>query len=390
MKTRLSPLHFLLILTLTACSAAKSSPTPLPTLALQAGTPPPSAASPASGGVSASGVVVAAEEASLAFGAAGRLSRLYAAEGDLVKAGDLLAELENASLQADLALAQRALKEMTSPAAIAAAELSLANAQKAQQQAQDKAAGLNFSRASDTRLENLQAEIDLAKQALARAQDAYRSVARLPDGDSKKAAATYAMTQAQLNLNNLLAEYNYLTGSPSASDAAIVRANLDAANAAAQEAAWYLAVLQGESLPAEATGASLAALEAARAAVQRAQERLDASRLVSPLNGQIIRVTLHSGEYAQPGLPVILVSNTSALQVQTTDLSERDVLRVQVGGAARVSVRALGETISGVVLKISPLASALGGDVVYQTTIQLEKPYPPGLRAGMSVIVTFE
>ncbi len=388
MKTKL--LTLFLIFTLTACSAAAASPTPLPTLALAGGTPAPAAASPATGGVSASGVIVAAAEASLSFGAAGRLSRILAAEGDIVKTGEILAELENASLQADLALAQRALKEMTSPAAIAAAELALANAQKAQQQAQDKAAGLNFSRASDTRIENLQAQIDLARQSLARAQDAYRSVARLADGDSKKASATYAMTQAQLALNNLLAEYNYLTGSPSETDAAIAHANLDAAIAAAQEAAWYLSALKGDNLPAAATGASLAALESARAAIQRAQERLDASRLVSPIDGQIIRVALNAGEYAQPGLPVILVSNTSALQVETTDLSERDVLRVQTGGAALVTIKALGETIPGVVLNVSPVASTLGGDVVYKTTLQLEKPYPPGLRAGMSVTVSFE
>lgn len=388
MKNKL--LSLLLIFTLTACSAAAASPTPLPTLALADATSAPAADSPALGSVSASGVIVAAQAATLAFGAAGRLSRLPAAEGDFVKSGELLAELENASLQADLSLAQRALKELTSPAAIAAAELALATAQKAQQQAQDKAAGLNFARASDIRVQNLQAEIDLAQQALARAQDAYKNVARLPEGDSKKASATYAMTQAQLTLNNLLAEYNYLTGSPSETEAAIARATLDAANAAAQEAAWYLAALQGETLPAEATGANLAALEAARAAVARAQERLNATRLISPLDGQVTRVMLNPGEYAQPGLPVIFVSNTATLLVETTDLSERDVLRVQPGGAARVTVKALGTSLNAVVLRLAPVASALGGDVVYKTTLQLEKPYPPGLRAGMSVTVSFE
>jgi hypothetical protein len=40
------------------------------------------------------------------------------------------------------------------------------------------------------------------------------------------------------------------------------------------------------------------------------------------------------------------------------------------------------------VIAISPLADTLGGDVVYQTTIDLDT-IPEGLRPGMSVEVQF-
>ncbi len=42
----------------------------------------------------------------------------------------------------------------------------------------------------------------------------------------------------------------------------------------------------------------------------------------------------------------------------------------------------------GHVSEVSPLADTLGGDVVYQTMIELDETLP-GLRAGMSVDVQF-
>lgn len=45
---------------------------------------------------------------------------------------------------------------------------------------------------------------------------------------------------------------------------------------------------------------------------------------------------------------------------------------------------------TGKVTLISPISSTLGGDVVYKTTIELDRPFLAGLRAGMTVNVTFE
>ncbi|MCG2785625.1 MAG: HlyD family efflux transporter periplasmic adaptor subunit [Anaerolineae bacterium] len=388
MKTKLL-LSLLLILGLSACSGVGSTPAPIATVVLDSGADSPAPASPSLGGVVASGFVTPSEEAALAFGMAGRISQIHIAVGKTVKAGDLLVELENTALQIELAQAERNLKEMTSPTALAAAQLAQANANKALEDAQEKVTGLGYARASETRIDNLQAEIDLAEQALARAQDAYKPVSRLPDGDNRKATALYAMTNAQLHLNNLLAEYNWLTGKPTEIDAAITQANFETAQAAAREAQWYLLALQGQELPPEASGAQLAALEAAQNALALAQERLTASRLLAPIDGEIVSIELNTGEYAQPGLPVVFISNVSELQVETSDLSEKDVVKVAAGQPVSVRVDALGQTISGEVINISPVASTLGGDVVYKTTLRLEKPYPEGLRAGMSVDVQF-
>ncbi len=83
-----------------------------------------------------------------------------------------------------------------------------------------------------------------------------------------------------------------------------------------------------------------------------------------------------------------MLADLDHLQVKTTDLSERDIPRVRIGQAVTVFIEALGETVTGKVVDIAPLADVLGGDVVYQTSIALDS-IPEGLRAGMSVEVQF-
>jgi multidrug resistance efflux pump len=325
----------------------------------------------------------------MAFSVAGRIKVVNVAAGDQVKAGQVLAELDNATAQMQVNQAERNLKELTSQASIAAAERAVADAQQALEDAQDDFDSLFFPRASDTLIDNTQGEIDLARRALARAKDAYRPLADLPDGDSRKATALVAMTNAQLRLDQLIANYNWYAGTPSDIDAAKTRANLDAAKAALQENQWYLAALKGEQVPAAATGSKLAQLQQTRDDLAAAKERLDATRLVSPIAGTVVTVNGIAGEMASPGAVFVIVSNVEKLQVETTDLSERDVPNVQVGQTVMVTIKALGQNVTGHVVLISPIADTLGGDVVYKTTIDLDE-IPDGLRAGMSVDVQFE
>jgi multidrug efflux pump subunit AcrA (membrane-fusion protein) len=289
----------------------------------------------------------------------------------------------------DYAQAQRTLKELTSAASQAAAAQDLALARQALKDQQDNVDAQFYKRASDTLIDNTQGEIDLAKQALTRAADSYRQVARKEDGDSRKAAALVAMTSAQMRLNDLIAKYNWYSGKPSDIDAALERAKLDVAKAAVQEAEWYLSVLKGEAVPAEATGSKMAQLETARNTVATLKDRLEHARLVSPIIGTVIDVNSIVGESVTPGQVIFTISNVTRLHVETSDLSERDVPKVKVGQAVQVSVKALNMTVPGHVVRISPLADILGGDVVYKTVIELDET-PEGLLAGMSVDVIYE
>ena len=383
MRTRLL-VTLLTAFSLGACGSIGQTPTPLPTIVLEN----PSTSTQLRAGVTASGFVVPAAEAHLGFGLAGLVEEVHVAAGDQVQPGDLLAELDSAAYHLELDEAVRTVRELTSPAATAAAAQAVATAQQEADKAQKKVVGLSYPRASDAFIRNLEGEIELTKEKLARASDDYDRVSWRAEDDPERAAALVAMTQAQIDLNQLIANLNWYTGKPSSVDVSLTQANLDAANAALQEARWYLAALNGEAIPAEATGSRMAELEQARDDVVAAQTKLKTTRLVSPISGAVIQVDVVPGEYAALGEVLFVISDVDRLRVETTDLSERDVATVQIGQSTTVHVDALNKDVSGRVSAISPVADTVGGDVVYKTTVELDS-LPPGILAGMSVEVLF-
>ncbi len=374
-----------LLLGTTACASIASTPTPLPTVVLNSSDTSPSQSLAV---VSASGFIVPFKEAELAFSIGGIVDAVYVSVGDQAVAGQVLAEQENAAASIQVEQAKRTLRELTSQAAIAAAEQAVATAQQEADTAQKKVNGLSYPRATTAFVQNLEGELELAKERLSEAADHYHAVSGLSDSDPTKAAALVAKTQAEIQVNQLTANLNWYTGKPSDIDVSIAHANLDAANAALQEAKWYLSALHGEQIPLAATGAKLAELEQARDALTTAQASYDATRVISPIAGRIVSVEIMAGEYASAGAVVIAVSDVTRLRVETTDLSERDVPQVQVGQPATVHIDALNQDIPGTVSAISPVADTIGGDVVYKTTVDLDTQ-PPGALAGMSVEVQF-
>ena len=386
---RVRSISFLaMLLAVAACNSIAPAPEPLPTVVLDVGESAPAPASTVGGGVVASGTVVPAREASLAFAVGGIVGSVNVAVGDEVKKGEVLAELDNTAFQLDVEQARRNLRELRSEASIAAAAQAVALTRQDADKAQKKVNGLTYPRASDSLIQNTEGEIELAREEVARTSNEFRSVEGLAEDDPRRATALVAMTNAQMNLNKLIANINWYTGKPSDIDVAIVQANFEAATAALQEAEWYLAALEGEPIPEGATGSRLAELQAAEDDLAAAQAKLESTRLVSPISGIVVAVNILAGEYAPLGQILVVVSDTKRLRVETTDLSERDVPQIEIGQTATVEVKALNEDLTGRVSAISPVADTLGGDVVYKVTVELDT-VPPELRAGMSVEVQF-
>lgn len=369
---------------LAACSSAGSA-TPLPTVVLDAVGP----AAPVRTGVTASGVVVPAHAAELAFARGGIVRAVNVAIGETVEAGRVLAELENTEEQIAIGRAERNLRELTSAAAISLAEQAVVAARQKVDDAQKKVNALAYPRASDSLIDNIEGQIELAREEVAEATGDFRDVEWKAHDDPERAAALVAMTNAQMHLNQLIANINWYKGKPSDLDQAIAHANLDSATSELQEAEWHLGALNGEPVPPEATGAGLAGLAEAEDALTAAQAALAATRLVSPISGTVVSLEVAAGEYATLGEVLAVVHDLSSLRVETTDLSERDVPGVSEGQSASVHVEALDEDLPGVVQSLSQVAQILGGDVVYRVTVELQE-LPVGLRPGMSVEVHFE
>jgi multidrug efflux pump subunit AcrA (membrane-fusion protein) len=368
-------LILLLVVVLMAGCGGEAEPTPV-----VIATAPPSAPGAYPGGptVSASGEVVAAQEAEIGFTLAGRVTTVAVDVGDEVQEGDVLLMLETASLEASVAQAEAALDAATAQLMMLEAgprEEEVVAAQAAYRGALAQYRKLQAG-PTDDEVRVATAALRVAEAALQQAQAAYDEVAWLEENTMLPQAL--ALEQATLEYERALANYEIATRGAAPEDLQAAWASVESAQA------------QLNMLLAGATDEEIAAAEAAvaqaGAALEMARVALEEATLRAPFVGTIAALAVTTGETVMPGQAALTLADLSDLQVETTDLSERDVDRVAVGQQATVYVEALGEDVEGRVVRIAPRADKIGGDVVYPVVIELNEQ-PAALRWGMSVEV---
>lgn len=148
------------------------------------------------------------------------------------------------------------------------------------------------------------------------------------------------------------------------------------------EKSWY-------ALPREVYLKAVAVADVAKAGWDSALANLAQATLTAPFDGTVVDIAVVPGELAQVNQVVLTLADLNHLQIVTTDLSERDIARVKIGQSATVYIEALDLTLTGEVVRISPISENVGGDVVYPVTIQLDEQ-PDGLLWGMSAEVQIE
>jgi multidrug efflux pump subunit AcrA (membrane-fusion protein) len=406
--------HFSMIacmaaLALAAC--APNPPQPLPTIALDAAGGAPRAATPQppAGGVAASGVVAPAMEVRLAFMLSERIKTISASVGDSVKAGQILAELDDAELLGQIRQAETAV-------AVAQAAYDLVAAGPTFEQILQAEAAFITARAaySRTLAPAAPADIGAANAALAAANARYKRVKDGPTiGDTAAASAALRTAEAALRLaqgaydrafarnpagigadpaalglekatndySAAQAAYDAVAGSASEAELSAVAQQVAAARAQLDRLVRPVAVWDREQAQANLAAAQSrlddlragarpeqrrvaeAQLEAATAALAGQKGRLQRYALVAPINAVVVRRAAQPGETAVPGTPVLVLAELDTLRVETTDLSERDAPKVAVGQTVAVFIKALNQSVPGRVSAVAPLADTLGGHV---------------------------
>ena len=142
-------------------------------------------------------------------------------------------------------------------------------------------------------------------------------------------------------------------------------------------------------VPHEVIEMASANVQRAQASVEIAQARLAQGTLTAPFDGVVTSLNVIPGEFVQSDQAVITLATLNALQVETTDLSEREIPNVQIGDPANIFIEALDKNISGKVINISPRADTVGGDVIFKVTI-VPDTQPEGLLWGMTAEVEIQ
>ena len=359
----------------TACdtpstSASSASPTP--------------ALSPQTTGtsvVSAEGKVVPVKQATLSFEVTGRLAERLVSEGDTVEAGQVVARLAETDWQqrvgeaeAALELAQAQLAQAKANRAtagdFAVAEAALATAR----------ARLAQIKAGPTEEDILigKADVNAAAAAVQLAQAEYDKISwQAGIGATQQALA---LQEASTQYEVAKARYQKLIKGPTAEEIAVAEAQVGEAQA-------QLVKLREGPRP-EDIAVVEAQVQQVQTALEGARMTLEKTVLVAPLAGTVGAVMVEEGETVMTGMPVLMIGDLSALQVETDDLSEVDVVGVAVGQEVEVSVDAMPYLeLRGRVREIAPMAEERHGDIVYTVTIDLEEGAGASLRWGMTAYV---
>jgi RND family efflux transporter MFP subunit len=231
------------------------------------------------------------------------------------------------------------------------------------------AAGKLLARLDDTALQLAHAQ---ASAALRRAEAVLQDLEAQPSPDG--------LAAAQAALSNAQANYERLDRS-NARDF-----ELEAAQAQIDSAQATLDQLE-KGVPEAQIRSAAADVLAALLHQEQARKNLEDAELLAPFDGEVLEIYAAEGEFAAPGAPLLLLANLDDLQVETTDLSELDVARIQTGDPAEVSFDALPDVnVVGKVIEIARQASP-GANVTFRVVISLER-IPEGLRWGMTAFVT--
>jgi RND family efflux transporter MFP subunit len=350
------------------------------------------------------GILQPANQIQLGFGTSGKLASLDVKPGTQVKEGQLLAQLDNTGQQVKYQVAQRALADFTSPAAIAQAEKDVATATDALTNAR-----YALMHVISPAVFNSQQKVQADQDALKAAQTAVGSSSTADQQKLIDAAQAQLKQDQAVLAGNLLwyKEYyvplNYTVMAPNPTSVSrshrpvkIVegptdleieqsQANYDVARTALQQAQWYLDALSGRDVPSNAGGSKLAAYQAAKYAVQSAKADLDGTQISAPASGTVLTVSAQIGDNVGK-TPIIVLGDLGSLYVKTY-VKEKDYQNFQIGNEADIVFDALpGESFKGKVLQVDPGLDTSTNTSVVSGLVQMD-PTNEHLLIGMSAAV---
>lgn len=369
------------VLALAACAnqqpaAQEAAPTSLPSSA-----------------VIAEGHLKPVQAVNLSFQARGAVETVNVKVGDSVKKGDVLARLASASqAEAQLAAAKLELVNArqafdalirTAPANLASAWDAYMKAQAVRAKAERAWENLNLDDIEDT-IEDDKADVEDRAQDLKDAQEDFDKYKDLDKDNSKRKNAEDDLENAQEDYNEAVRKLEEDTRERDS-----VRAALDAALAAEAESKHQYE-LSAEGANKDQLALAQARLDNAEAQAAAAESNLSNFILTAPFDGVVAEAAVEVGEQVGAESRAVSVADNSSWIIETTDITELEVVDIAVGQKVTFTADALSDvTMNGVVTEISQSSFTQGGDVIYTVRIQADE-VDPRVKWGMTVEVTFE
>ncbi len=287
--------------------------------------------------VTASGEIVATRYADIGSSVMGKIVKLPVAEGDRVKAGQILARIDAVQAQSDVSGAEAQTRALQSEQQAATEQIRAATAD--------------------------------VSAAEARARDAEQQLTR------KRELAGQQLIPA--------------------SEFETARADADAVNA---QVASSRAALDRARRTFEAAGRRVTQSQAQQV---RVGDVLSKTSIVSPIDGIVSRLRVREGEMVivgiqnQPGTTLMTISDLSAVNAEVK-VAEADVLRLALDQPATIVLEAMpGRTFTGRVVEIGSSALPVSGTAAaareFKVVVRISEPAPtlrPGLTCDAEIVAS--
>jgi len=342
--------------------------------------------------VTGTGKIQPAAQVMLSFKASGNVGQILVEVGDVVPAGTVLMELDQASLdpslisaQADLIAAQDSLETLLdSPTGqqIAQAQLAVAQAADALQDAEYtwrvQQAGY---RANPDTIDAAEARLLLAEREVDDAQGDYDHLSGRDSDDLFRAIALTELVGARQERDAALRALNWYKGHPTDVQQAILDAEVAAAEADLNESQEALDELLDGPDPDE--------VAASQARVAAAQALADQARLVAPFAGTVMSIGYNPGDSIVPGQVGAVLADLSSLHVDTT-VDELDIAAIRTGQTVEVTLDALpDQVLMGEVAQID-LAPVAGSSTTEFPVVVTLGSAQAQVRIGMTAAISIQ
>jgi HlyD family secretion protein len=339
--------------------------------------------------VGATGTVRSNQSTVLNWQLSGKVDQVQVKVGDVVQAGQELANLQESSLpqsvilaRADLVTAQRNLDQLlNSDVARAKASQAVVAAQKELDDAKQKRESKNYARALPPTVDEARANLIVAQNAVDEATKLYDRMDARPQDDPIRAEAFSQLAKARRNYDRELANLNWLLGRPDSQEVSEADARVTVAEAALKDAQREWDRLKN--------GPDSQDVAAAKARIAAIQATLDQINLEAPFTGTVTDVNDKPGDQTTPGQAAFRIDDLTRLLVDV-QITEVDINRIRTGQPAMMTFDAIPEKeYSGKITEIARVGTPVQGVVNFLVTIELsnaDDAVRPGMTAAVNII----
>ena len=310
--------------------------------------------------ISAIGKVRTNQSASFYWQTSGTVETVNAAEGQDVTTGDVLATLEQTSLdedvilaKADLASAQQALDDLYTEAETAKVQ-AMADIVTYEEAVRDAQYTLdNFTVPSNMAGMDAVEAVAAMKEKLDAARTSFEPYKYLSSGNSTRKDLLTVFNEAQADYNTAInrLQYEY--------DLEVAQANLDKARADYEK--WKDGPLSAD-------------IESAKAKIAAAEATINLAKIEAPFDGVVTLAESRVGDQVSAGTSAFQLDDMTSLFVDV-DVSEIDINQVAVGQDAVIAFDAITDKeYHGKVVKVSMTGVESSSVVNYTVTVQVTDP----------------